>query len=98
MAEIRASRTAAAAGFGRLPGQVRRVADPFKHLGPPPHRPIDLGSPLFSTRCGLGAGDGVWWGCSDADDVWCPGCLSQALIPHRVEQVVRDEAGEASAP
>lgn len=70
-------------GTGTLDGAVWRPGDGNKHLGPPEHLGIHLWSNLFSTRCGLDAKAGDWrnqaWG--EDDDVWCPDCLRQAMIP-----------------
>jgi hypothetical protein len=73
----------------RLPGQVWRAGDPLKHLGPPEGLEIPFWSRLWVTRCGLTGQGGNWAivGEGANDDVWCPGCLRQAGIPHRVESL-----------
>lgn len=64
-------------GRGILPGMVMRPGDPVKHLGPPPGL-MPTWARTFSTRCGLEAGEGPWAYTQDDDDVWCPGCITQA--------------------
>jgi hypothetical protein len=77
----------AVCGQGILPGMIYRAGDPLKHLGPTPGLDIPFWSPLFSTRCGLEADAGPWQHADGFmnDDAWCPPCLRQAGIPHRVE-------------
>jgi hypothetical protein len=93
-----ALRPAAKAGTGTIDGACWRPGDPNKHLGPS-YRIVEhqsaafYASRLFSTRCGLGPGDGPWlrqgdWGqgvqWADDDDVWCPACLEQAGIAYEL--------------
>lgn len=77
----------ATCGRGILPGMIWRPGDPLKHLGPPESLGIPFDSSLFQTRCGLERTDGQWRQAADHenDDVWCPGCLAQAGLAHRVE-------------
>jgi len=93
-----ALKPAAKCGRGTIDGACWRPGDPVKHLGPP-YAMVErqsaafYRSKLFSTRCGLGSETGAWmrqgdWGdgrrWADDDDVWCPACLDQAMIPYEL--------------
>lgn len=57
---------------------ITRYGDPYVHLGPPGGLAIPTTSPLWQTRCGLGASAGPWGSPLAPVAGYCPDCLAQA--------------------